>query len=349
MSVNKIWLIARQKSELTLEDNLIKLLKKNNFKVLTYAVKSSYKKTFHSKKELLLQELGFSLKIFFHIFFHRNERVLTFAAHYSFFLINRLWGWALGNKYHLYVYNFYIHELGEKETIKKILRFLLNSSKITLIVQSPGEVEYYSSLKIKCKILFIPFCTDNKMLEQIDTSLLPHELVNTNYIFCGGYTNRDYPLMLEAASNLPGYKFVFIASSLNEDIDENLPPNVTLYKDVEYNFFLSVMKGSEIILVALKEDVGASGQILSLDSMVLAKPIIYANISSINYYFEGDKTSGIPYEIKNLESLMNAIIKMKSLSEKERKEMGNNAYDNYKNNFTRSSRDEALAKIVTSK
>lgn len=346
MSKNKVWIVGALKQYLPEEYNLAKLIEAKNYEVSFYAINNTQKKSFYNKKELILTEIIALFKVFFRILLHRNEKIVALGAHYSFFLINRIWGWTLGKKHHIYVYNFYIHELGKKKSIQKVLRFLLNSTKITLLVQSPKEIEYYTSLQIKCKILFVPYCSDIDI--QINNETLPKELIDKKYIFTGGYTNRDYTLMLEAAKQLPNFLFVFIPSSLNEDIKNvNIPDNIILYRDVKHSFFFRVMKSAEMIVVALKDDVGASGQIMSLDSMALAKPIVYTDLSSINYYFKNDKTCGIPYKRGNIESLISSIKKMDSLTDKERDEIGKNAQKNYKTNFTKKSRDEILAKVIT--
>lgn len=87
---------------------------------------------------------------------------------------------------------------------------------------------------------------------------------------------------------------------------------------------------------------------LCLGAIKQKKPVIYCNISSINYYFRDPKT-GIAYKIGDVESLTNAIHSLYEKSEDKINEMTNNAYNLYMNNFTKECRDNQILKILNSK
>lgn len=117
--------------------------------------------------------------------------------------------------------------------------------------------------------------------------------------------------------------FMFVASNLNKDIGD-LPPNVTLKRNVSSDEFADLMEKAAIVIVPLKEDVGSSGQMLCLQAMRYHKPIVYADVSSINYYFT--KESGIPYKLGDLQSLSDAVDRLLD-NETLAKEMGGNAFE----------------------
>ncbi len=195
------------------------------------------------------------------------------------------------------------------------LRFMMNNDKLTLIAQTPGEIDFYRRLSKKINLCFVPYCSDVK-------ELTTRVSLTEGYIFTGGYTNRDYPLMLKLAERMPERKFLIVASKLNKGLDI-LPPNVELRREVTPAEFSQLMEGASIVVVPLKEDVGSSGQMLCIQAMRYHKPIVYTDVSSISYYFAKD--SGVPYNIGSLDSLQTALTSLYDDEEKARK-MGDNAY-----------------------
>jgi len=276
----------------------------------------------------------------FHYFLYRFRRfrdnlVLCHGGHLGALVCLKLFPFLFGKSFHLFIYNFYIHSASNNYFVKKILCFLFsNSQKYTLIVQSLFEIEYYEYLCPTLNIEFVYYCSDVKACENI---------VVKDYIFTGGYTNRDYLLMLKVARKMPTEKFVFIASKLNKElIDEHIPSNVTVYYDVTNLEFEHYLAESKIVVIPLKENVGASGQMLCLQAMRNRKAIIYTDISSINYYFT--KEAGLPYELGNFSSLME---KMEYLlgNRNEIKKMGERAYQNSLH-YTIDSRNQLLLEII---
>ena len=120
-----------------------------------------------------------------------------------------------------------------------------------------------------------------------------------NYIFAGGYTNRDYNCLINAAKKI-NYEFLIICSRLNK-ITEKLP-NLKILKDVNTEEFFCYLNNSKIVVIPLEEDTGSSGQMVALAAMFLKKAIIYTNVSCLSQYFE-DGISGICYEKGNSEDL----------------------------------------------
>ncbi len=228
----------------------------------------------------------------------------------------RLFNTLLGTETRLYLYNFYLHRLGNNKYVKSFLSFLLNTNRLTLILQSPSEFDYYRNLSKKVRLEFVPYCSDIEQQEN-DVKL------NDGYIFSGGYSNRDYSLMIELAKRMPDRQFVFVASKLNNDLYD-IPSNVLVKKDIAIEDFSKLLRKAAIVVIPLKEDVGSSGQMLCLQAMRYHKPIVYTNISSINYYFT-DK-SGIGYKIGDLNSLI-ASVKTILQNDDIARDMGNMAFN----------------------
>lgn len=289
---------------------------------------------FQSKSDVVRGIIYGFIKMTLNFWKFRNVKIYSSGGGISCMLFARLFGKMLGNKHHLYLHYFYLHSLGKNKYVQMVLRFLMNNDNLTLIAQTPGEIDFYRRLSERIKILFVPYCSDVKE-QHTDVKL------DDGYIFTGGYTNRDYSLMLQLAKRMPKRRFLFVASKLNKGLN-NLPSNVELKRDVSPQEFGKLMEGASIVVVPLKEDVGSSGQMLCIQSMRYHKPIVYTDVSSINYYFT--KTSGIPYEMGSLDSLQKAVSTLYADEESARK-MGDNAY-NESLKYTSANGLEMIDKIV---
>lgn len=246
-----------------------------------YAVKRFFfgkrpKVKFPSKKDIVKGEMIGVLKMLSHFGLFRNAKIYCTGGQFSAMLVSRLFGRFMGKDHHLYLHNFYLHSLGNNKWVQRALRFLMNDSKLTLIAQTPGEIAFYRKLSNKMDLQFVPYCSNVK--ERQNTISVG------GYIFTGGYTNRDYDIMTRLARRKPEVSFMFVASNLNKDIGD-LPPNVTLKRNVSSDEFADLMEKAAIVIAPLKEDVGSSGQMLCLQAMRYHKPIVYTDVSSINYYF----------------------------------------------------------------
>lgn len=344
MRKKEICIIELYKESFDDKKYLFDKLKEEGYKISTFSFFDKQIRYFSSKSRLIINECICLFRLLTKIKSFRNKKILCLGGQLSFFFINRIFGFFLGKHFRIYVYNFYLHAMGENKIVKHTLRFLLYSKKITLIVQSPGEIEYYKKLSKRCKVLFIPYCQDIDI--EFPTSNLALNL-NKNYIFSGGYTNRDYQLLIECAKIFPNIYFVLVVSHLNiGDFESIIPENITLYKDIDKSLFYSIMKEAKAVIIPLKSDVGASGQMLCLGAMSLSKPIIYSDITSINYYFKTNLKSGIPYIMGDIKSLSSAIDTISNLSKEEKQEMGENALLNYRSNYKRNNRDEAICNIL---
>lgn len=318
---------------------LLSYLKGKGIQVETYSFYSQPDKKFKTKHEIILQELGCFVRLVRDFFIFKKERVLCLGGHYSFLILTRLLGSLMSKEYQLFIYNYYLHELGRNFLVRLIIRFLFNSDKITLIVQSQKEVQYYAPL-IGKRPHFVPYCSDFDI--ELDFSFVP----STPFIFSGGYTNRDYALLLQAAVCLPALRFVLVVSSLNVGIrPENAPSNVLVLSDVSVSIFYGLLEKSSGVVVALKHDVGSSGQMLCVAAMHFKKPIVYCDVGAINYYFCEPETA-IPYEIGDLRSLLSALRELTEGSVDVTR-MVERAFARYQSHYTLERGYERLAGIVT--
>lgn len=227
-----------------------------------------------------------------------NRSLLCHGGQMGLLLFSKLFSFLLGPNYHLFIYNFYIHDLGDLRIVKLILQFLFSNKKCTLIVQSNFELEYYKKLIPSLNINYIPYCSDVKSSKYLKLG---------EFVFTGGYTNRDYNLMLELAKLKSEIEFVFVVSSLNREfINVALPQNIKLYKDISGDEFEKLLAQAKVVVVPLKNEVGSSGQMLCIQAMRNKKAIFYSKASSINDYFSNEN-SGISFEKGDLSTLSNKL------------------------------------------
>lgn len=301
----------------------------------------------YSKTMKLLNKRQIIMVMFFDFFYFayrfaiRRQKydVILLASHViaiPFLFLVRIFPFINARK-NIIVMSFFLHGLGRKKFVQKVLRFLLGDKKVILIVQSDYEAEYYSQLMGKERVVRFPFC-------QHEVSVSEEFGKGEAYIFAGGYTNRDYECLFEAARKV-GYNFVVICSRLNQIEIDQKPGNVRILRDASPSEFHGYLKNSKMVIIPLKERTGSSGQMVALAAMFFKKAVIYTNIDSVSQYF-ADGVSGIPYEINNAEDLADKIRHLLTES-KLREELGANAYKTYCEKYHISKYCASLAELVT--
>jgi glycosyltransferase involved in cell wall biosynthesis len=301
----------------------------------------------YSKTGKILDKRQIIMVMFFDFFYfayhfairrRQKHDVILLASHViaiPFLFLVRIFPFINARK-NIIVISFFLHGLGQKKFVQSILRFLLGNRKVILIVQSEYEAEYYSHLMGNDRVARFPFC-------QHEVSISEESGKGEAYIFAGGYTNRDYECLFEAARKL-SYDFVVICSRLNKIEIDQKPSNVRILREITPSEFHGYLKNSKMVIIPLKERTGSSGQMVALAAMLFKKPIIYTNIDSVSQYFE-DGVSGIPYEINNADDLADKIrhlLAEPQLCEK----LGANAYKTYCEKYHISKYCESLAELV---
>jgi len=219
---------------------------------------------------------------------------------YAALLIQRLFSY-FGKRVDVYLFNFYLHEMGQHRLVQQILRFLLRG-RVGMLVQSPNELEYYRLLAPSAVIDHCPY----------GLSDLPdgteEERTSGPEVFTGGYTNRDYDTMVEAARHLPQIHVV-IACARSNKITVPIPENVEILYDLPTFEFHRRMARSRLVVVPLKHNVGSSGQMVALAAMKLGKPVVYTAFPAVSQYFVDGKT-GIGVRAGDVEGMVAVITRL---------------------------------------
>ncbi len=219
----------------------------------------------------------------------RRTPILLFlcSQHLGGLLAARL-AWCVGGRrVSIFMVNFYIHEAVRNKLFTGVLRFLLRQ-RIGMLVQSEADRRMFTSMAPHLWIAYYPYCLGEL------TCVPSSQITLGDYIFAGGYSNRDYGTLLAAALQMPESRFVIACSSANH-LGRRLPDNVEVRTDLPPAEFHQVMAKSRLVALPLKKGGGAAGQMVALAAMQFGKCVVYAQHESVSQYFE-PYIDGIPYE-----------------------------------------------------
>jgi len=169
------------------------------------------------------------------------------------------------------------------------------------------------------------------------------ETAEGDYYFAGGYSNRDYPALIAAFRSIPA-RLVIVCSALNKEIvDSDLPPNVTVLRDLPSEAFDAHVRNAKACIIPLKHDTGASGQSVMLRLMRNRKTIIATDFGSVRGYVV-DGESGLL--VKDMERDLPALVAGVERDPKAARALGVAAYARYCQYFSLAAGGEALGRIL---
>jgi len=179
-------------------------------------------------------------------------------------------------------------------------RLAVNGASYTL-VQRTCEVEAYSrALNLPAsRFCFVPYHTT-----VFDAGL---EVRNDGYIFAGGDSDRDYPLLIEAVRELP-YRVIIAALRRHHFANIKIPENVEIVT-VKGTEFLDLAARASLIVVPLKklpQHVG--GEQTYANAMTMGKAVIVTDMDASDYIESGK--SGILTPAGDARTLRQAIQKV---------------------------------------
>jgi glycosyltransferase involved in cell wall biosynthesis len=187
--------------------------------------------------------------------------------------------------------------------IYKVLHVFFESKHVVYVLFSYFEESLYEKVfGKKTSTLVLPYGIWNEEIA------IPTE--EKDYYFAGGYSNRDYIPLIEAFRDSP-YKLIIIASKLNVELETiQIPENVKILRDVDKITFHKYMDHSRGVIIPLKNNLGASGQMVTLNAMARSKLIIINNNSIMKEYIVNQDSGYVVQDIKkDLINLLNKIEK----------------------------------------
>lgn len=112
------------------------------------------------------------------------------------------------------------------------------------------------------------------------------EIADEGFIFTGGYSNRDYDLLLSATAEVPA-QVVIVASSRNQ-ISAPVGANTTIHRDLPEGEFEKLLAHSRLVAMPLKSTGEACGQSVLLRVLRNGKPLVATRHESIEEYLGPD-------------------------------------------------------------
>jgi glycosyltransferase involved in cell wall biosynthesis len=217
-------------------------------------------------------------------------------SHYAALLAARVGG-LLRQPTATFVLNLYLHEMGQRPAVRHILGLLM-SGRVAIAVQSPSEVDYYRRIAPHADISLAPWGMG-------PIAALADRVEPAEYVFTGGYTNRDYGLLVDAARRLPEIPFL-IACRTSNRLPADLPHNVTVRRDTPWVEFHHLLAAARLVTLPLRANVGSSGQMVTLAAMQAGKCAIYTDVPVVSQYFVAGET-GVPCPLGDLDRFTTLI------------------------------------------
>jgi glycosyltransferase involved in cell wall biosynthesis len=169
------------------------------------------------------------------------------------------------------------------------------------------------------------------------------ETAEGDYYFAGGYSNRDYPALIAAFRHIPA-RLVIVCSALNKEIvDSELPPNITVLRDLASEAFEAHVRNAKACIIPLKHDAGASGQSVMLRLMRNRKTIIATDFGGVRGYIVNAESG---FLLEDMERELPAIVERIERDPVAAKAFGMAAYRRYCEHFSLSAGEKALGSIL---
>jgi glycosyltransferase involved in cell wall biosynthesis len=251
-----------------------------------------------SKPELVLTELVHLLRLAARRSLYRGDwRFVCYGGHFATILYGRLLG-LVGIRRKTYLVNFYLHSLAESPLVRGFLRVAMTPD-VFVVAQTRADAEYFADFLPSGNVEHLPYCLSPSAFVEFDEAEIG------DYVFSGGWTNRDYDALFRCARRLPDVPFVVVASR-HSRISEPPPPNVRLLLDLSPGAFDRLLAGSRVVVIPLEHDVGSSGQMVLLAAMQFAKPAVVPGFGAVADYVDDGRT-GTLYAAGDDEALRAAV------------------------------------------
>jgi glycosyltransferase involved in cell wall biosynthesis len=251
-----------------------------------------------SKRELLLMELLLFVRHLCTPTLYRPEwQFVCYEGHYGTLLFTRLLR-VFGRRRRTVLLNFFLHDLGRNPAIRRVLALLLTPD-VHVLAATRADADYFREFLPPENVVYAPYGQGDSIYVSLD------DVRPGDYVFSGGFTNRDHDAVLRCAARLPDIPFVIVASKQSK-ITEQVPGNVELRRDEPFAEFDRLLAGSRLVVVSLKEDVGSSGQMVLLKAMSLGKATLVPEVGALIDYVEAG-TSGLVYTFGDDDSFARAL------------------------------------------
>ncbi|MEB2309927.1 MAG: glycosyltransferase [Candidatus Brocadiaceae bacterium] len=159
---------------------------------------------------------------------------------------------------------------------KILVRYALGRS-VLITVPAKELVDYYKIYHFQSKIYYLP------------TPLPPTINIKEekrgeigDYAFCGGYSLRDWPTVLKAATYFHDTRFVVCGSS-NDKALLNLkwPENVSVFIDLPYYEFYEILSKAKFVVLAIADKHAPAGFLVLFHALEYGKAVISSKTAGL--------------------------------------------------------------------
>jgi len=197
------------------------------------------------------------------------------------------------------LFEFWLHEdKGSIHAFKDFFRRIALQKVDLIITPSREEIVRYSlEYKIdKSKIIFIPFHTNEETLE--------FPVQYGDYVFSGGRSGRDFNTLIKAIEGT-NIKLKLVVGK-DEKLKEDIADNIEVFTEIDFRKYLELLKDARIVVVPLKPENRSSGQVVLLEAMGAAKPVVVTKtVGTEDYITDGhDGFFCSPHDVQNLRKLL---------------------------------------------
>lgn len=284
-------------------EGMSNFLQNHGFEVILLSSKEGETGKIYSKKEIMFQILASGIEMIKSIPKIRKAETIITVGYFSVIIMfmNRI---HIISPKKIFWWSFFIHDKKKLKIMKHILPFLYEKKgqNCNAFVFSEYEIKIYTdALGIPEKRFFyIPYGDwDNRYENKMSVKRVPEE---SDYFFSGGYSNRDYKILIDTWIEMGvDYKLIIIGSKNNRDLHEYASvhiPNIKILLDCPVDVFEHYLVGAQACILPFKDNTGASGQSVTLKCMRLGKCIIASYTDVIKEYVIPDRTGFLLRDFK---------------------------------------------------
>lgn len=297
---------------------------------------------FPTRKQLLKKEMDYSWKLFRHLKEYNHSKMIVCSNYCALLLL-------LLRKLHILKceqvlwYGVYLHNPKMFGIVRKYIHFALpkKNFRFRIVVFSRPEVKLYSDAfdMPESSFIYMPYGEWNPEHKEPETA-------DKGYYFAGGYANRDYVSLAKLFQNKP-WPLVIAASKANRDFVEytqthTLSKNITVYWDIPETEFNKLLNESHAMMLIMKYNTGASGQVLLLHALEAGKLIVASYTDVVDEYVQNERTGLILTE-KTDEALAEVMAYIENPDNKKHlDELAKAGYAHYQSTFSY----EAISKYL---
>jgi hypothetical protein len=122
--------------------------------------------------------------------------------------------------------------------------------------------------------------------QDLDGKLPSEDIIEGDYVFSGGYSNRDYGLLISSMHCIETQ--LIIAASSRNQIKKTHDTSIKIYRDINESVFEKLLAQSKLVVLPLYNKGEACGQSVLLRVLRNGKPLIVTRHESVENYLGTD-------------------------------------------------------------